>query len=416
MGSANMATRNDHSCGRNNGRNSNQQHSPQPASSRGRSRGRGRGSSFSSDSRPICQLCGKTGHIAPKCFHRFDLSYQDSSPNMPAYFTAPQNAADMNWYPDTGSTNHLTNDLQNLNLHVEPYNGHDNILVDDGTGLRIFNIGSSTIPYRTSSFHLRNLLHPLAIKNNLISVSQFTLDNDVFIEFHASYFVVKDEATGTILLHGKTRDGLYPFPSTKQLSKSLQSFLCHHVPLEVWHYRLGHPSYCTVQQIRSKHNLPVSTNKAPASCIVCQQGKSHRLPFSSSESKSTFPLELIFSDVWGPSPVLSTSGNKYYVSFVDHYSRYVWLFPISNKSDVLSIFCAFQNMVERMFDRKIIAVQIDWGSEFRSLHKFFVTKGIQHRLTCPHTSQQNGIVERRHRNIVEIGLSLLSHSSVPLKH
>lgn len=129
-----------------------------------------------------------------------------------------------------------------------------------------------------------------------------------------------------------------------------------------------------------------------------------------------FLLELIFSDVWGPSPVLSTSGNKYYVSFVDHYSRYVWLFPISNKSDVLSIFCAFQNMVERMFDRKIIAVQIDWGSEFRSLHKFFVTKGIQHRLTCPHTSQQNGIVERRHRNIVEIGLSLLSHSSVPLKH
>ena len=294
MGSANMATRNDHSCGRNNGRNSNQQHSPQPASSRDRSRGRGRGSSFSSDSRPTCQLCGKTGHIAPKCFHRFDLSYQGSSPNMSAYFTAPQNAADMNWYPDTGSTNHLTNDLQNLNLHVEPYNGHDNILVDDGTGLRIFNIGSSTIPYRTSSFHLRNLLHPLAIKNNLISVSQFTLDNDVFIEFHAGYFVVKDEATGTILLHGKTRDGLYPFPSTKQLSKSLQSFLCHHVPLEVWHYRLGHPSYRTVQQILSKHNLSVSTNKAPASCIACQQGKSHRLPFSSSESKSTFPFRINF--------------------------------------------------------------------------------------------------------------------------
>ena len=92
-----------------------------------------------------------------------------------------------------------------------------------------------------------------------------------------------------------------------------------------------------------------------------------------------FLLELIFSDVWGPSPVVSTSGNKYYVSFVDHYSRYVWLFPISNKSDVLSIFCAFQNMVERMFDRKIIAVQIDWGSEFRSLHKFFVTKGIDRK-------------------------------------
>ena len=73
-------------------------------------------------------------------------------------------------------------------------------------------------------------------------------------------------------------------------------------------------------------------------------------------------------------------------------------------------------MVERMFDRKIIAIQTDWGGEFRSLHKFFVTKGIQHRLACLHTSQQNGIVDRRHRSIVETGLSLLSHSSVPLKH
>lgn len=66
-----------------------------------------------------------------------------------------------------------------------------------------------------------------------------------------------------------------------------------------------------------------------------------------------------------------------------------------------------------MFGRKIIGVQTDWGGEFRSLNKFFIRKGIQHRLSCPNTSQQNSIVERRHRSIVETGLSLLSHSSVP---
>ena len=61
-------------------------------------------------------------------------------------------------------------------------------------------------------------------------------------------------------------------------------------------------------------------------------------------------------------------------------------------------------------------VQTNWGGEFRSLHKFFNTLGIHHRITCPHTHQQNGSVERRHRHIVETGLALLSHASVPYKY
>ena len=86
LGSATMATRNDHSRGCNNGCNSNQQRSQQPAPSQGRNHGHGRGASFSSDPCPTCQLCGKRCHIAPKCFHGFDISYQGSSPNMSAYF------------------------------------------------------------------------------------------------------------------------------------------------------------------------------------------------------------------------------------------------------------------------------------------------------------------------------------------
>ena len=111
---------------------------------------------------------------------------------------------------------------------------------------------------------------------------------------------------------------------------------------------------------------------------------------------------------------MSTSGNKFYVSFLDHYSKYTWLYPIPQKSDVYKVFCSFQKLVERQFNCKIKSVQTDWGGEYRSLHKYFENIGIQHRVSCPHTSQQNGSIERKHRHIVETGLSLLSHSSVPL--
>jgi transposase InsO family protein len=72
--------------------------------------------------------------------------------------------------------------------------------------------------------------------------------------------------------------------------------------------------------------------------------------------------------------------------------------------------------VERLLDTKIKCVQSDWGGEYQKLHtQFFTSLGIAHRVSCPHTHQQNGSVERKYRHIVETGLVLLAHASVPLK-
>ncbi|KAD2392993.1 hypothetical protein E3N88_39970 [Mikania micrantha] len=70
-------------------------------------------------------------------------------------------------------------------------------------------------------------------------------------------------------------------------------------------------------------------------------------------------------------------------------------------------------MAERQFNTKLKNVQTDWGGEFRNLAPFFSSLGIIHRRSCPHTSEQNGIVERRHRHVVETGLALLAHSNTP---
>ncbi len=149
-------------------------------------------------------------------------------------------------------------------------------------------------------------------------------------------------------------------------------------------------------------------------CDACQKAKSHQLPYSISSSISSHPLELIYSDVWGPAPT-SVGGKQYYVSFIDDFSKFTWIYLIKFKSEVIQKFHEFQALVERLFNRKILAMQSDWGGEYEKLNSFFTKIGITHHVSCPHTHQQNGSAERKHRHIVEMGLALLAYSSMPLK-
>ena len=103
------------------------------------------------------------------------------------------------------------------------------------------------------------------------------------------------------------------------------------------------------------------------------------------------------------------------MSFVDDFSHFVWIYFIHYKSDVHSIFLQFQYHVERMLGKKNISILSDWGGEFHKLHRFFTEKGISHRISCPHTHYQNGLVEHKHRHIVETGITLLAQSRLPIK-
>jgi IS30 family transposase len=104
------------------------------------------------------------------------------------------------------------------------------------------------------------------------------------------------------------------------------------------------------------------------------------------------------------------------VSFIDDYSKFSWIYPLKFKSEVFQKFVEFQRLVECPIDRKVITVQTGWGGEYQKLHGFFSKIGITHHVSCPYAHQQNGLPEWKHRHIVEVGLSLLAHASMPLKY
>jgi hypothetical protein len=133
-----------------------------------------------------------------------------NKPQLAAYLTSPAHAPGYQWYLDTGSTNHLTNDLSNLNVCADDYLGTVQIRVGNGQGLQILHTGLATLPSPKRIFQLPSLLHVLAIQKNLISINQFTRDNNLFFEFHPSYFCVKDIRTRSLLLQSPSNGALYP--------------------------------------------------------------------------------------------------------------------------------------------------------------------------------------------------------------
>jgi histone deacetylase 1/2 len=182
-----------------------------------------------------------------------------------------------------------------------------------------------------------------------------------------------------------------------------------------WHSRLGHPSSLVVQQILNKFCLPFyKSSSVETVCDSCQKAKSHQLAYPIFTSVSIVPLQQVFSDVWGPVPT-SIGHHNYYVSFIDDFSKFTWIYLIKKKSDVFDVFHNFMNFVERKFSRKIITMQTDWGGEYEKLNALFQKLGITHHVSCPHAHQQNGSGERKHRHIVEVGLALLANASMPLK-
>ena len=161
-----------------------------------------------------------------------------------------------------------------------------------------------------------------------------------------------------------------------------------------------------LHNVISFYGLPTLSGNKFESCDACMSFKSHRFPYSKSSHQTSKPLEIIHSDLWGSSLVISHTGNRYYVLFIDDFTRYTWLYPLKLKSDVFQAFIDFQHRIEQQFNQKIVNFQSDWGGEFQALSKHLKGHGINHQISCPHTPAQNGTAERKHRHIIEIALSL----------
>ncbi|KAJ9560502.1 LOW QUALITY PROTEIN: hypothetical protein OSB04_005662 [Centaurea solstitialis] len=292
-----------------------------------------------------------------------------------AFNTMTLQPPDDQWYMDSGATSHIASNTGKFSNVFNYRNAHHNI-VGDGTPVPV----TAYVPN---------------IVKNLISVRQFTKDNNVSIDFDPLGFSVKDLQTGNRIMRCNSSGDLYPIPSSFKSSRSTPSTFVVVKP-SIWHARLGHPGPTILQSLRSSNLISSSSDSFSCVCSSCELGKQNKLPFFKSLSNSVAPFDIIHSDIW-TSPIVSTSGHKYYLLFLDDYTNFVWTFPMANNNQTFSIFC-------------------DNGREYNNTRFLNLCNdnGIHIRFSCPYTSSQNGKAERKLRTINNMCRTLLLHAHLPL--
>ena len=151
-------------------------------------------------------------------------------------------------------------------------------------------------------------------------------------------------------------------------------------------------------------------------CESCQLGKHTLVSFPKRlDQRTKSPFELVHTDIWGPSRAESTLGFRYFVTFIDDYSRCTWLFLMKTRAELFSIFQKFHTKIRTQFNTSIHILRSDNAKEYlsASVCSLMSSHGILHQSSCAYTPQQNGVAERKNHNLVEIARTLLLHHKVP---
>ncbi|KAM2702412.1 hypothetical protein EV2_004130 [Malus domestica] len=346
--------------------------------------------------------------------------FSQPSQSTPGMSSTPATSPQV-WIADSGATNHMTADFNNLTL-ATPYPTSETVHTANGEGLTVSHIGSTILKPHIHPIKLNSILYVPKLSQNLLSVHRLCLDNNCWLIFDAYNFWIQDKATGRILFKGICSNGLYPIPSLANHHPASQksilqptAFLGQLVTFTIWHSRLGHPSNPIVSLMLSKAKIPCTKASLPVLCQSCLEGKFSKLPFHCSVNKAVKPFEVVHSDIWGPAPCISADGFRYYVTFIDECTRFCWLFPLINKSDLFDSFVGFYSFVLNQFSVSLQMLQSDGGGEYLShrFQRFLKEKGISHQISCPYTPEQNGLAERKHRHLVETTITLLQNAQLP---
>ncbi|KAJ0845011.1 putative RNA-directed DNA polymerase [Helianthus annuus] len=275
------------------------------------------------------------------------------------------------WVVDSGATEHISYDEAILkNKRKGRYEPH--VTIPNGEAVAVKGRGDYTLP---NGMTFNEVLHVPNFKCNLLS------------GLHSRKLIGVGDCQGGLYRMGMVR-------AKRQAMVTTYS---------TWHKRLGHPSNSKVPYFLKN----VSMNSKDF-CDSCVKAKFTRLPFPVSTTKTHACFDLIHCDVWGKYRTPSLTRANYFLTIVDDFSRAVWVFLLKHKDEASTYLLYFHKMVQTQFEKNIKRVRCDNGGEFTSnrMLEFYANEGIVLETTCPHTPQQNGVVKRKHRHLLETARAL----------
>jgi GAG-pre-integrase domain/Integrase core domain len=225
---------------------------------------------------------------------------------------------------------------------------------------------------------LKNTLFVPSLSTKLISIGQLTEEQNCVALMFSNYIIFQDILTKEVISHGTKRDGLYYLDEVKigrtHISSTKPSNSREKIML--WHKRLGHLSFGYLKKL-SPHLFDGLENEQFV-CETCIKAKSHRTSYFESDKRSLIPFNLIHTYVWGPSPVVSKSGCRWFTTFTDDCTCMTWVYLLKTKDEVTNVFQIFFTMVQNQFEKRIKILRSDNETEYinKNLQVFLKEHGI----------------------------------------
>ncbi|KAJ9553963.1 hypothetical protein OSB04_018008 [Centaurea solstitialis] len=377
-----------------------------------------------------CRFCKKPGHFQKDCPKRREWFEKKGNPLGFVSFSelnfshVPSNS----WWLDTGANVHVSNTMQGF-LTTQIIDPTENFLtMGNGDKVPVEAIGTYRLVLVTGhSLDLFQTLYVPLISRNLVSASKLDLQGFKFYLGDGRFKLYKDSIT---IGSGILVDGLYKFLISHSIFEN--HLTMHHkvgtINKEnssfVWHKKLGHISQEKLRRLVKEgvlSNLDFTDYK---SCVDCIKGKTTKHTKKGAKRSSQL-LEIIHTDICGPFDVPTFGGENYFITFIDDYSRYCYLYLLHNKSQSVNAVEAFITEVERQLEKKVKIIRSDRGGEFYGRYdetgqhpgpfaKLLEKLGIAAQYTTPGSPWQNGVAERRNRTLLEMVRSMMSHANLPV--
>lgn len=359
-----------------------------------------------------CYGCREYGHIKTNCPKNKVTDKNASKRTMLALSAMKTSSND--WYFDSGATSHMCNnellfdelkqcpefEIMTANSSVMKGNlvGDINMEVNVGNG--------------NSNIVLRDVLYLPESHTNLLSISKIVKhEHHVIFDSNGCRVINSDNEE---IATGSLEDNMFELNKANLKNYSAKSS----IDFDKWHFRLGHPCNENMKRVVNMVHGMEDVSVKNDGCSVCLKGKIIRLPFKDRGCRSQELLGIIHSDLCGPMEETSFSGSRYLLTFIDDYSRKVFVYFLKSKDQVVEIFEEFKIFVENQTGRNIKVFRTDNGTEFcnRKMNEIIASSGIIHQTTCPYTPEQNGLAERMNRTIIEKARCLLIQANLSKKY
>jgi GAG-pre-integrase domain/Integrase core domain len=383
---------------------------------------------------PKCHHCKKRGHMR-KDYKKFK-NYLVKKGNDFNSMICESLLVDIllnTWWVDTGAYVHITNSLQGFLSVRMLQKGEKKLKVANGLEVEVETVGTLRLILKSGFIlDLDDVVYIPSMIRNLISVSRLDVCGFMF-QFRNNE--LRLYRNSKYIGSGLLCDNLYKLCLDYSFSESLLFLNVTDVKhgikrnreggysSKLWHYRLGHISRDRMQRLIKNEILPTLVFSDFDNCIEYVKGKFVK-GNKIGAIRSGGLLEIIHTDICGHFPTLSLNGHKSFISFIDDYSRYAYVYLISEKSKALDKFKIFKADVENQHNLKIKVVKLNRGGEYYGRHTdlgqnpcpfalFRQENGIVHQFSMPGDPQQNGVAERRNRTLMDMVRSMICNTILP---